>query len=374
MECDQCGARRPRSGPCPECGAPAPGTYSSMRQWKNDARTGQGPAVGRGSGANWGGGNASSSRMRNPRGGWDEGGYEDNAPPMRSSGRNRRPAPGYEEVDLERALVATPNNMLPMDAGAMSVGAGLPAIPGIPQTDEEERAIGIRRPVYIPATGEKRKKKLGSWRVVSGVLSVMLVCIASCGAAAFFGHNQIANFLRGAVVIKNTAQPYSTANVPVTPVATPGPQNKYVSNIVTAEGHDKNFVAVNVTSHFTVGQVVNVVCNVRGIPKGQSHTISIHWFLDGQDIGINNTNTSVTVTSDQNVAFTLTYPTVGLGMANVFVDLPSGDNGTQANDPYLAGTIYFAIDAATGGGTPVGTGTPGGTAPPSASPTSTPKK
>ena len=46
MECDQCGARRPRSGPCPECGAPAPGTYSSMRQWRDQNRTGQGPAVG----------------------------------------------------------------------------------------------------------------------------------------------------------------------------------------------------------------------------------------------------------------------------------------------------------------------------------------
>ena len=74
--------------------------------------------------------------------------------------------------------------MLPMDPNGPGMGAGVPALPGMPQTDEEERAIGIRRPVYIPATGEKRKKKLGTWRVVSGVVSVMLICVASCGGAA----------------------------------------------------------------------------------------------------------------------------------------------------------------------------------------------
>src|SRR5215469_2679706 len=121
MECDQCGARRPRSGPCPECGAPAPGNYSSMRQWRDQSRSGQGPAVGRGSGANWGGNAASSSRMRSPRDGWDEGGYEEE-PPARSSASNRR-RPNYDEVDLEQALVPSRGDMLPMDPSAMSMGA-----------------------------------------------------------------------------------------------------------------------------------------------------------------------------------------------------------------------------------------------------------
>ena len=33
-------------------------------------------------------------------------------------------------------------------------------------------------------------------------------------------------------------------------------------------------------------------------------------------------------------------------MAKIFFDLPSNDSGDQANDPYLAGQIYFAIDPA----------------------------
>ena len=96
------------------------------------------------------------------------------------------------------------------------MGAGVPALPGMPQTDEEERAFGIRRPVYIPATGE-RKRKLGTWRVTSGVLSVMLVCIASCALAGLLGRSTILGFLIGPVSSTATPVFVSTANVPVTP-------------------------------------------------------------------------------------------------------------------------------------------------------------
>jgi hypothetical protein len=371
MECDQCGARRPRSGPCPECGAPAPGNYSSMRQWRDQSRSGQGPAVGRGSGANWGGNAASSSRMRSPRTGWDEGGYEEE-PPARSSASNRR-RPNYEDVDPERALVPS-QNMMPMDASAMGMGAGLPAIPGMPQTDEEERAIGVRRPVYVPATGEKRKKKLGTWRVVSGVMSVMLICVASCGLAALFGHNAIASLLTTPLKIYPTVQGYSTASVPATPIATLGPQSKYVYNIVTSNGVDQNYTAADETSHFPAGAYVYVVMTVRGIAKGSKHILSIHWFYDGTDLSSNLTNQHVTqtITSTQSVYFALQYPEPGLGMAKIFFDLPSGDKGNQANDPYVAGQIYFAIDPANAGTATPGTSTPGKSTPTrtkSASPT-----
>jgi hypothetical protein len=66
------------------------------------------------------------------------------------------------------------------------------------------------------------------------------------------------------------------------------------------------------------------------------------------------------------VDFAMQYPTAGLGMAKVFFDLPSTDNGDQANDPYLAAQIAFAIDPATAVGT--GTARPAGAA--SASPAS----
>ena len=155
-------------------------------------------------------------------------------------------------------------------------------------------------------------------------------------------------------------QPYSTANVPVTPIATSGPQVTYVYNIVTSQGVSTNFVPINETSHFQANQYVYVVCDVHGIPKGQKHVISIHWFYDGQDLDLPSTfgETYQNVSSSQVVYFRLNYPYPGLGMARIFFDLPSADSGDQANDPYLAGQIYFAVDLA---GTPAAT--------PSASPT-----
>lgn len=364
MECDQCGARRPRTGPCPECGAPPPGARSSMRQWRDSARSGEGPAMGqrRGSGASWGpAGSGGGGRPRGSGASWGAGGHDDwddgagygEPPPARSGNRNpRRPATDYEEVDLERALVPTRGDLMPMDPGA-----GVPALPGMPTTDEEERALGIRRPAYIPATGEKRTRKLGTWRVVSGVLSVMLVCIASCGLAGMLGHNVLASILGGPVASHGTPTVISTFGVPVTPVSTPGPSQKFVTNAVTTTYVDTKGVAVGETSSFPVGASVYVLVAVRNIPNNQSHTVSVRWFLDGVYLNIPSSNTSKTIDGNYNVYFSLTYGNPGVGMAKIYFDRPTSDTGDNPADPTLAQTIYFAVVQSTGTTTP-GTGTP----------------
>jgi hypothetical protein len=370
MECDQCGARRPRSGPCPNCGAPPPGTFSSMRQWRGQSRSGEGPAVGRGaggrgSGANW------------QQGGWDEGGYEDQ-PAAHSSGRHRgRGQQDYDEVELDRAIVPVRDDMLPMDASGM--GAGVPALPGMPQTDEEERALGIRRPVYIPATGE-RKRKLGTWRVTSGVLSVMLVCVASCALAGLLGRNTILAFLQGPV--KSTATPVvvSTAGIPVTPVATPGAQATLVKNVVTAKGVDASGLPKTPTSSFTTGDHIYVVMRVEAFPAGTSHTISIRCFYQDLDIQLPNAATTLPrpgQTGAQQLYFIIPIPQPGQYHVKVYVDRLANDNSNDPNDPALAATIYFAVlmptpvvpnGTRTPGTTTPGTGTPSGTATPTKTP------
>ena len=390
MECEQCGARRPRTGPCPECGAPAPGGYSSMRQWKDQSRTGKGPAVGggRGSGANWGG--ASGARTNAPGRGsgtgwragrqedqWDEGAggydyedYEDNRPASRSGGRNRRPASDYQEVDLEQALVPAYGG----DMMASAQGVGLPMTPGIPMSDEEERALGIRRPVYIPATGERRKRRLGSWRIISGVASIMLVCVVSCGLAGVFAHNQISSFFKGPVGSRASTAVVNLAGVPGTPIATPGP-NKTISHVITAQGVDVGLNALNPTSHFLVGQIVYVVVSVRGIPKGQQHIVSIRWFLDGHDVQLpSDQNLKKPVTGDSNLFFALNYTAPGVGMAKVYLDRPNPDpNGDSDTDPYLGATIKFGVLMPQPTATPgSATGTPGKTPSPSKTPGTTP--
>jgi len=368
MECDQCGARRPRSGPCPECGAPPPGNYSSLRQWKDQTRSGQGPAYGggRGSGANWGGGASGVRGGRSSGAGWQgeaEDEWEDER--GRSGGRVARRAPEYEEVDLERALVPTRDEMLPMTQSA----AGMPAVPGMPASDEEERLLGIRRPVYIPATGDRRKRKLGTFRIVSGVASIMLVCIVGCGLAGLLEHDQISSVLSGPRKSVSATVPVDLTQVPKTPVATFTPQNKLIKTVITATGADNNHVPIGPTSWFSMTKpngsqsasaVVSVIVYVRGVPKGEHHTVSVHWYIQNVDVGLTpNANVIAQVTADANVLFTLAYPEPGWGTARIFLDLPGNDTSNPATDPHLAATINFGI-------LPPNTGTP--TAPVSTTP------
>jgi hypothetical protein len=231
-------------------------------------------------------------------------------------------------------------------------------------TTPQPSAPGSTMPETTPHTGGMRHR-LGS------AVAVLLTGIIIIASLALFHMVHVQSVTIPSVSHIVTPWAYSTAGVPVTPVATPGPQGKYVINVITAQGVSTEFGPVHETSHFTAGQQVDVICLVRGITKGQQHTISIHWFYDGTDmqLPIANGKTSEEITSDQVVYFAMQYPTAGLGMARIFFDLPSTDNGDQANDPYLAGQILFAIDPANGASatpTQVPTATPKATPKPTA--------
>ena len=374
MICDQCGAERPRSGRCPECGAPPPGTYSSMRD-QSRGRGGPGDSGrrsrGAGSSGSW---RADSSGRRGRSGGnwggsggdWQDDDYDDPAP-ARSSRRNRRPANDYDEEDLGRALVPARNEMMaPMDASA-----GLPALPGIPQSDEEERALGIRRPAYIPATTEKRKKKLSSWRVISGVLSIMLACVASCAAAGILGRDRIQTIFGNPVKITMTPQAVDLTGIPLTPVATPGPAAKSLTQVVTALHRQGNCNPVDPASLFHVGDAVWVFIILKQPAPG--HTISVRWFANDTDVNPPSQDKTTLTLGPNNAGacFSLQYPSAGRGMVRVYWDRPANDKGDDPNDPALMATIRFGVVPANYG-TP--TPAPAGTPAPTVAPTATPKK
>jgi hypothetical protein len=174
MECDRCGAERPRTGLCPECGAPPPAPYSSRGRSQPGGSSSSGGR--RSSGTNWGsgrGGLLSRAGQGGGQGGDEWGDWDDGRSGRgRAAGRQSSPGYGYEPDNDSRALVPQYGQPMPPDVQEEMV-----ALPGFPQSDEEERAIGMRRPAYIPATETKRKRKLSSWRIISGVLSMMVVCV-----------------------------------------------------------------------------------------------------------------------------------------------------------------------------------------------------
>ncbi|MEO7003309.1 MAG: hypothetical protein ABI068_15960, partial [Ktedonobacterales bacterium] len=228
--------------------------------------------------------------------------------------------------------------------------------------DEEERALGIRRPAYIPATSEKRKRKLSSWRVVSGVLSVMLVCVASCGAAGFLGQRQIAKLIQGPIKTVNTPATIDFSQVPATPIGTPGPAANVVKSAVTALGVDNKYNPVNVTSHFSVDATVYVVVRLVGVPAKTTNTLSIGWYIKGP-AGFQNIDPTGTLdqtippqtVSTFNAYFSLPFHQPGVGMAKIYWDKQQGDAGSAATDPALAQTILFAVQPASAATTPTPT-------------------
>jgi len=166
-----------------------------------------------------------------------------------------------------------------------------------------------------------------------------------------------------------TPAPYGCSQVPKTPVATFTPQNKLIKTVITATGADNNHVPIGPTSCFVMTKpngsqsasaVVSVIVYVRGVPKGEHHTVSVHWYIQNVDVGLTpNANVIAQVTADANVLFTLAYPEPGWGTARIFLDLPGNDTSNPATDPHLAATINFGI-------LPPNTGTP--TAPVSTTP------
>src|SRR5215469_17349055 len=79
----------------------------------------------------------------------------------------------------------------------------------------------------------------------------------------------------GTTIPTATATPASSAPANVTP----GPQAQYVQNVTTATAVDSNYAPVHTTSTFLVNSDVYVVASVRNFTVGQTHTLSIHWFL-----------------------------------------------------------------------------------------------
>ena len=382
MECDQCGAPRPRMGPCPECGAPPPRLGSRGAAGGSGARGRSQPGGGssgsrRTSGTNWGGGGGggllsrdSGSRRRGQGSGdsWDDEYVDYGSPAPGRSGGGRFTSGEYGGgVDPSRALVPQYDEVMPPSAeGGLMTG-----LPGFPQTDEEERAIGLRRPAYIPATEPKRKKKLSSARVLSGVLSILVVTVGVCGGLGFLGQQRLKQVFNGPLRNFIASPTVDLSQIPVTPVSTPGPAAKVVVSAVTAQAKDPNNNPIDVTSQFTVNSTVYVVVKILGASQTTSNKLTCRWFLNGVDYNLKQ-DTSTTIAPSKASGYNgycgLTYYQTGWGMVKVYWNKPDSDSGDAPNDKYLAQTIKFGVFAKL-----PGTATPAGTVKPG-SPTPSPTK
>lgn len=235
-------------------------------------------------------------------------------------------------------------------------------LPGFPQTDEEERAIGMRRPAYIPATEPKRKRKLSSGRVVSGLLSILLVTVGICGGLAFLGQKQLESLSPVKFI---TASPtVDLRQIPATPASTPGPQAKIVQSVVTAHAIDAKYNAEDESTIFLVNSTVYVVANIVGASQTTTNTFSCTWYLNGVNYQLNTakqTQLPPGKASNFHAYCALPYYQTGIGMVRLYWNRPASDTNDGPNDPYLAQTIKFAVVASMPTTPAPGTPKPGAT-------------
>ncbi len=184
--------------------------------------------------------------------------------------------------------------MVAPDMGALLApdDRALPALP----TEEEERALGIRRPAFIPATDERKGKKAGRWRVISGVLSIMVLCVGMCGVSGLLvQHNVIPGLskLLGLTVPGNASSvplvTIPTAYAPGAPLVTPVPNAKTPIqdirsyNLILTPANSNTAIPKNPTDLFTVGQTVYIVMDLNSAVK-VNDTVSVKWIFSGVDI------------------------------------------------------------------------------------------
>jgi hypothetical protein len=235
---------------------------------------------------------------------------------------------------FDETMGSSPNLPATIEPGQR---AGFPMLP-----DEElvsRLAPGRKPPAFIPASHARRPYRLSRYRIVSGIVSLVLVVMAVGGAAGFFAvHSGL--FAKMFGTNKTLApfnfefpQPTSPA-LSGTPQPTPGDANaiKVVVKVTTAKNYTNTYDPVNVTSSFKVGDTVNVLWQVRNAKAND--VISIKWYQDGSPItNIDQKNTQEAIAKDGgwNGVFGLAYPCASTGTAELYY------NGT------LAWTIQFVI-------------------------------
>ncbi|MGZ3681870.1 MAG: hypothetical protein ACXVDI_25200 [Ktedonobacterales bacterium] len=238
---------------------------------------------------------------------------------------------------------------LPADTHIAEFARALPQRMPAPSARQTRNVLVHRRPSstlpdMMSVKGQSNMLKIeGPRRTVAA--SIAAVAVVALIVGVLYSAN-IAHDLGGGIHM-DYAPPTLSKMLTPTPGSlgvAPGPQAKYISEIVTAGGRSSDGTPTQVKSHFLVGDYVYVLAVVRGLPKG-AHTISIRWYLNGVFVELPaSPQTSQTIDGDKRVIFGLQYPSSGLGAAKIYIDRPASDTGESPSDPSLAGTVTFVVE------------------------------
>jgi hypothetical protein len=383
MRCRSCGRERPRYGDCPHCGAPESaspgGSMSSSRNWRDQADNEDdfsdrgrsqftnppNQSYGRQSGTP-SRPNYTDPRMYSPDGGQSTYSRTPSRPQRGDPNQSyARRGGGYDEYGLDERSLMVPqdNNNVPMLPTDHSM---LPALP----SEEEERMLGIRRPAFIPATEERKGPRPGRWRVISGTMSVMLLCVALCGITGFFAKQNVLPQINR-LIGKNTPPTAMTSPIVVPTVfmngktlITPGPaaQPPSVGEIKSGKTLDNNNVSGE-SALYHVGDTLylGIQFNKGFDPQA---TARVQWVYNNVDITKSLGSDCCSHLMNENNAG---GETTEVEFKLVLADRGNGEARLFYNDQQFATVVFLVVPNAT----PTPMPTP--TTAPNATPAPTPK-
>ena len=369
MQCVNCGHDRPKRGKCPHCGAEAESQenqgkhFSSLRDWRDQSPdTGSGtpqssnrtawqdprsqgydpqtqtPSRPRGNpnNSNWGSESQTPSRPRgNPNNSnWGNASQTPSRPrgnPSSTSWGNASQTPSRPRGNPNQSYAQRDDLSLIQIPSAESIMAPiqermLPALP----TEEEEQALGIRRPSFIPATEERKGPRPSRWRVISGVLSLLILLLGVCGLGAYLIKTNVipgVNNLLGFSKPNTSTRPllsvptvYTGAKTLVTPASAPNPA---ITTIITTNSVSKNtfgnLIIGNTQATFLNDETIYVVLRIEQKSK-VGDNVTIRWFFNSSEVtqSLETLNpkccaATLTTANPTYVYFQVNIPQVGFG-------------------------------------------------------------
>jgi len=326
MFCTYCKMARVESAaPCPSCGAPSP--LFSQSQY-TEATNPAAPSFGRPNKANFG------EQWEKPV---QQLSFEDSAPPAPGTAMPswpvqvpqsyspawQQPAESYNPMPSWQQSAEPYNSMPSWQQSAPQQGSGKHNAQGFPdptkqpsllpvpydpgrgmQANERQSTISLQlvpdhaiqhlmmpeqnvsETVYVPPMYTKPRPIVPKYRIISGLLSLIIMSLVVCSGAGYYAQTQgvfakTTQFITGAP--PKSLPMVSSSNIPDPPETTNkdlGPAYNAIPSAVTTLNIDKNNLAKQPARVFKPGQFFYLVFNVSAPPDGKGGKVHTKWYTN----------------------------------------------------------------------------------------------
>jgi hypothetical protein len=372
MFCTYCNANRPQNeAPCPNCGAPSP--------LQGQMNAGSWGAAGSLMGASMppnppgqfspSGGNQSSFDMATPMNSWGQfspvdnsqvpqvsfdappsvNGWNQFSPASSNQWNNQAPQMSFEaspvqwESGLQNSTQVSqepPKSLLPVpyqgQMGLQTQQAGDMALPIIQAPSMQQMLPALPEDsVYVPPMYTKPRPIIPRYRIISGILSILIVSLLACGGVSYYAKASgnlklLGRAITGAPPAR--VQPTSTPPLPDPPDKTDtGPAYNKIPAATTTLRIDKNDTPLQPTRVFQVNQQFYLTFT---IPNTSGGTVTARWYMNGnfyRETSLLGTNTIKQGTGMVNAWISMKYATPAEGSVEL-------DWNNQ-----LAQRLYFVV-------------------------------